>query len=66
MQRKKLHTEINATYTHINVPKQAIVPQNKMDREYILLFKLSNKKNISIAIRSGITFVLSGNFLIHC
>ena len=62
---KQLHPKNDATYTIINVPKQAIVAESQMDREYTFLFKFQNKKNIAIKMRSGIKFVLSGKFLTH-
>ena len=57
-QTKQLHTENDVTYTIMNVPKHTIVARNKMDREYIFLFELQNKKSIAITMRSGIIFFL--------
>ena len=64
-QTKVLHTENNATYTIINIPSQEDYAQKNNDRQYILLFKLHNKKYICLKLRSGITCGFPGKLLTH-
>ena len=64
-QTKKLHTENDATYTIITVPKQEQSTQKNDKRQYTFLFKLQNKTNMCIKLRSGITFCYSGKLLTH-
>ena len=64
-QTKVMHTENDATYTVINVPKQDESMKKNKARQYTFLFKLRNNKNVCFKLRSGITFVYSGKLLTH-
>lgn len=54
------HTEMDATYTLITVPRQVDDIHN-----VYFSFKLEEKNEIKIKMRSGVTFMYSAYFLLH-
>ena len=64
-QTTNFHTENDCIYTLITVPKQEIIKNECLKREYQFLFKLNGYQNIAIKLVYGVTILFSGNFLTH-
>ena len=61
-----LHTEEDATYTLITVPKQYMTGNSKesKNRTYFI-FQINPKQNIAIHMNMKLSFLFSGKFLTH-
>ena len=61
-----LHTEGDATYTLVTVPKQCKIGNSKenKNRTYFI-FQINPKQNIAIRMNMKLSFIFSGKLLTH-
>ena len=60
-----MHTENNCGYTVIKVPKQKFDWKNKDIQMPVFIFKLNNKEQIALLLRTKTSFIYSGKFVTH-
>ena len=62
---KEFHTEKDCTYTLISIPLQDCNHKKNKAHRYDFIFKINDRKHISIKLTPGTSFIFSGLYLTH-
>ena len=62
---KQFHTEKDCTYTLISIPSQESNCEDKNANRYDFIFKINDRKHLSIKLTPGTSFIFSGLYLTH-